>query len=353
MIRSNHDRGLPDAEPTPFYDPRHRGRRSRIVIRAFANDGGRLRTVEGALESATSIVWIDLLNPTADEEAEVERVFSVKVPSREDMEEIEVSSRLYKENGTAFMTAMLTAQTDREDHALGPVSFVLTAAGLVTVRHLDPRVFQTFPVRAAKSALGCASGEGVLLALLEGTIDRIADILERAGRDIEGISRSIFRRPSSKPTQSKDLQSVFESIGRKGDLISDIRDCLVTLERLIGFFNQILMQTANTDDNRERIGTLTRDTHSLADHASFLSQKITFLVDATLGMINIEQNAIIKIFSVAAVVFLPPTLIASIYGMNFAHMPELGWPYGYPLAIGLMIASAVLPYWFFKRRGWL
>jgi len=323
------------------------------VIRAFANDGGRLRLIDRALETDGAIVWIDLLNPTSDEEADVERVFGVKVPSREDMEEIEVSSRLYKEDGVAFMTAMLTAQTEAEDHLLGPVSFVLATGGLITVRHLDPRVFHSFPTRAAKSALGCTSGEGVLLALLEGAIDRIADILERAGRDIDGISRNIFRRPSAKPTQSKDLQSVFESIGRKGDLISDIRDCLVTLERLIGFFNQILMQTANTEDHRERIGTLTRDTHSLADHADFLSQKITFLVDATLGMINIEQNAIIKIFSVAAVVFLPPTLIASIYGMNFTHMPELGWPFGYPIAIGLMVASAVLPYWFFKRRGWL
>jgi magnesium transporter len=146
---------------------------------------------------------------------------------------------------------------------------------------------------------------------------------------------------------------VLEQIGRKGDLTSHIRDSLVTLERLVGFLGHVAMQRKSGKDLRERLKTLSRDVRSLTDHSSFLSQKITFLLDATLGMINIEQNAIIKIFSVAAVVFLPPTLIASIYGMNFEEMPELDWLFGYPFAIALMILSAILPYLFFKRRGWL
>ena len=131
------------------------------------------------------------------------------------------------------------------------------------------------------------------------------------------------------------------------------RDSLLTLDRLVGFLGLVAGQRKSLKENRERIKTLTRDVRSLLDHAGFMAQKITFLLDATLGMINIEQNAIIKIFSVVAVVFLPPTLIASIYGMNFDFMPELDWQLGYPLAIALMLGSALAPYLFFKSRGWL
>ena len=201
--------------------------------------------------------------------------------------------------------------------------------------------------------MGCETGESVLVALLEAIVDRLADILERAGRDIDQISRAVFRHRADKPTRSHDFQEMLEAIGRKGDLTSNIRDSLVTLERLVGFLCQAMLPRKNGRDMRDRVKTLARDIRSLEDHASFLSQKITFLLDATLGMINIEQNAIIKIFSVAAVVFLPPTLVASIYGMNFEFMPELGWHLGYPLALVVMIGSAILPYLYFKRRGWL
>lgn len=132
-----------------------------------------------------------------------------------------------------------------------------------------------------------------------------------------------------------------------------MRDSLTSLQRVAGFLTHAATQTKMGKDTRARIKTLARDVLSLADHATFLSQKISFLLDATLGMISIEQNAIIKIFSVAAVIFLPPTLVASIYGMNFELMPELKWAVGYPFAIGLMIVSAILPYLYFRRRGWL
>ena len=323
------------------------------MILGFSCQGDRLLPIPSPFEASDNVVWVDLVNPTADEERELEQLYGIELPTRAEMEEIEISSRLYSQNGVAYMTAMLPAHSDTDDPMIGPVSFVLTSARLFTVRYHEPRAFRTFPNRAAKYASGCDSGEGVLLALLDATVDRIADILERAGRDIENISRNIFGRTDVPPVKSKDLQTILASIGRQGDLISDIRDCLLTLERLIGFFGQDAVQTHKGKEVRERIKTLASDAHSLADHASFLAQKITFLLDATLGMINIEQNAIIKIFSVAAVVFLPPTLIASIYGMNFVRMPELGWPFGYPLALGLMVLSAILPYLFFKRRGWL
>ncbi|HML30591.1 MAG TPA: magnesium/cobalt transporter CorA [Hyphomicrobium sp.] len=323
------------------------------MIRGFLNEGGRLKAVEGASELSENLVWIDLINPTDVEENDLESRLGIDIPTKEEMEEIEISSRLYNEDGASFMTATLPAQADGDDPQMHPVTFVLAGTRLITVRYHDPRAFQTFPQRAEKVPMGCDTGEGVLVALLEAIVDRLADILERAGREIDGISRDIFQHKGAKPTKSQDFQKVLESIGRKGDLTSNIRDSLVTLERLIGFLGQGAMQRKSSKELRERIKTLSRDVRSLADHASFLSQKITFLLDATLGMINIEQNAIIKIFSVAAVVFLPPTLVASSYGMNFEHMPELEWLLGYPWAIGLMILSAIIPYVYFKRRGWL
>lgn len=323
------------------------------MIRAFTNDAGRLKLLEEGAEGLAQAIWVDLVNPTVTEEAELEQRLQLDIPTKDEMEEIEISSRLYNENGAAFMTAILPANSDSDDVEMHPVTFVLTPTHLITVRYHDPRAFQTFATRAQRTQIGCETAENVLISLLEAVVDRLADILEYAGRGVDGISRSIFRKKGGRPTRSTDLQETIESIGGKGDLTSKIRDSLVTMERLVGFLSQATLQQKSSKDVRERVKTLARDIRSLSDHASFLSQKITFLLEATLGMINIEQNAIIKIFSVAAVVFLPPTLIASIYGMNFEHMPELEWLVGYPFALVLMALSAILPYMFFKRRGWL
>jgi magnesium transporter len=323
------------------------------MIRYYLNDSGRLQPVDGVAKLRDDLVWIDLREPTADEEAEVEKLLRLQIPTRADMEEIEVSSRLYEEDGTSYMTATLPAHTDGDEPVLMPVTFVLTRARLITVRYHEPRAFSTFPQRATKVPSGCTSGEGVLIALLDATVDRLADVLERAGTEIDAVSRKIFGSDHSRPMKSRDLQPILASIGRKGDLTTKIRESLLTLERLVGFFNQGVMLRQSPKELRENIHTAAQDIRALADHAAFLQQKVTFLLDATLGMVNIEQNAIIKIFSVAAVVFLPPTLIASIYGMNFRHMPELDWRFAYPIVIGLMIVSAILPYVFFKKRGWL
>ncbi|MFZ2103582.1 MAG: magnesium/cobalt transporter CorA [Oricola sp.] len=323
------------------------------MILGYMNDAGRLVPLDGLLDPFDAIVWIDLFDPSHEEEKLLETRLGIDVPTMEEMEEIEVSSRLFSQDGALFMTAILPAHTDGDDPDMAPVSFVLAENRLITVRYHEPRAFQTFPPRAGKVRVGCDSGETVLVALLEAIVDRLADVLERVGRDIDGISRSVFKRKGAKPASGDDFREVLENIGRKGDLTSKIRESLVTLERLVGFLGQAAAQGKSTKGTREGIKTLYRDIRSLADHSGFLSQQITFLLDATLGMIGIEQNAIIKIFSVAAVVFLPPTLVASIYGMNFRFMPELNWPFGYPFAIVLMIFSAILPFLYFKRRGWL
>jgi len=198
------------------------------------------------------------------------------------------------------------------------------------------------------------------MGLLDAVIDRLADVLERIGTDLDELSRDVFEiAPSGTPTTvrrlrggGRDFQPILRGIGRHGDLTSKARDSLLGIGRIVTFLGQAEELRAHKD-SRSRVKTMAGDIVSLSEHAAFLANKTTFLLDATLGMINIQQNNTIKIFSVVAVVFLPPTLIASLYGMNFTVMPELSWPFGYPFALLLMVVSAVLPYVFFKRRGWL
>ena len=323
------------------------------MIRGFATREGNLYAVDDVTQGFDNAVWVDLFEPTREEEKLVESQLQIDIPTREDMEEIEISSRLYYEDGDAFMTATVPAKTDSDDLQMAPVTFVLAGDRLITVRYHDPRAFQTFTQRAQKASIGCKNGEAVLVALLEAIVDRLADVLERAQREIDAISRSIFERPGAAPPRGQDLQKLLQDIGRKGDLTSNVRDSLFTIQRVTAFLSHLSTQQKSDKDVRARIKTLARDASSLTEHSSSMSQKTTFLLDATLGMINIQQNGIIKIFSVAAVVFLPPTLIASIYGMNYDHMPELDWQFGYPFALGVMVLSAILPYVYFKRRGWL
>ncbi len=325
------------------------------MIRAFVVENERLRMVDDFGSAAQQIVWADLFSPTQEEKSLVEAWLGCEIPSREEMEEIEVSSRLYVEDGAYFMTATLPAQTDSDKAEMAPVTFILSGRRLATIRFHEPRAFKTFPLHAEKVALGCTTADTILLSLLEAIVDRLADVLERVGREIMELARGIFH-PAERKNASKrdrDYQLTLRRIGRKEELVSNIQGSLLTLERLAGFLGSAALQIKSDKVVRSRVKTLSRDVDSLSDHAGFLTQKITFLLDATLGMINIEQTAIIKIFSVAAVVFLPPTLVASIYGMNFEIMPELSWDFGYPFAIVIMIISAVLPFLYFKRRGWL
>ena len=320
------------------------------MIKAFVVSNDLLRRVDGLEGHEAEVVWADLMAPTKEEELAIESWLGVGIPTLEEMQEIEASSRLYSENGAFFMTATLPANADGDKPQMSPVTFVLSGRRLVTIRYHEPRAFQTFPTHAEKAAIGCADGQTVLLGLLEAVIDRLADVLERISRDIEVLSDEIFHPAETKaPQRDRDFHRLLKDIGRKESLTSKIRDSLASLQRLTGFLGTAVAGK----DAHARVKTLSRDGLSLADHASFLSQKTTFLLEATLGMVNIEQNAIIKIVSLAAVVFLPPTLVASIYGMNFEIMPELKWLWGYPFAIVLMIVSAILPYWFFRYRGWM
>jgi magnesium transporter len=240
--------------------------------------------------------------------------------------------------------------TDRPEAAA--VTFIVARNKLITNRYHDPLPFRRYTAYAQRHPAATGSALAVLAGLLEAVIERSADILERVSADLDELSAGIFANPERRQSVSRDMRAVMQRIGRIGDLVSKSRESLVSLGRLLSYVQQS-GAVSLTPDLRARFKTLSRDVLALTDHASFVSTKTSFMLEATLGLINIEQNDIIKIFSVAAVAFLPPTLIASIYGMNFHFMPELDWKLGYPLALLLMVVSAVVPYVYFKRRGWL
>jgi magnesium transporter len=309
------------------------------------------------LESNASIpddgVWIDLVSPTTEEDKLVERHIGVAVPTREEMQEIEVSSRLYVENGALYMTATLMCQADTPSPRITPVTFILSGHRLITVRYDEPRPFLLVSNKLARLCPHNITGEMILVDLLDAVIDRAADILEKASSEIDKVSQDVFEPTSGRTQASRSYNAIMRVIGRKGDITSKVRESLVSIGRLLLFLANEAEGMRWAKDSRLQLQSMQRDVQSLSDHVTYLSNKITFLLNAMLGVVSIEQNNIIKIFSVAAVVLMPPTLVASIYGMNFRHMPELDWSLGYPLALALMLLAAVLPYFFFKWRKWL
>ena len=298
-------------------------------------------------------VWIDLVNPTAAEDKAVEKLSGIAIPTREDMQEIEISSRLYIENGARYMTATLMCHSDTDMPRTTAVTFILAGHRLVTVRYDQPKPFTAVESKLARSCAPGLTGEMVLMELLDAVIDRCADLLERVGADIDQVSHEIFEPNSERHGHAKQYARILASIGRRGDLTSKVRESLVSIGRLVTFLSAVVEGVKWSKDMREQLKTMQRDVASLTDHASYLSGKITFVLDAMLGVVNLEQNNIIKLFSVMAVVLMPPTLIASIYGMNFKVMPELEWTHGYPMALLMMVAAAIVPYYLFKLKKWL
>jgi magnesium transporter len=299
-------------------------------------------------------VWIDLVNPVPGEDKLVERRVGVAIPTREEMQEIEVSSRLYVENGARFMTATLMCQSDTAAPRHAAVTFILSGHKLVTVRYDEPRPFMIISNKLARSCPPNVKGETVLMDLLDAIIDRAADILERIGAEVDTLSRDIFEpEDGGASTRTRSYNDILKAIGARGDLTSKVRESLVSIGRVLLFLSNEAENMRWPKDTRSQLQSMRRDVQSLSDHATYLSNKITFLLDAMLGVVQIEQNNVIKIFSVAAVVLMPPTLIASIYGMNFKHMPELDWQIGYPLALLAMLIVGFVPFLWFKWKKWL
>ena len=320
------------------------------MLFAYRTEGSKLRKLAED-EPLASAIWIDLYRPT-DEQVAVLAGLGVEVPTLEDMEEIEISNRLYHEGETDVMTVVLPGLSGSDKPLSGPVTFILGPTRMVTVRHHTPRPFETFPERADKSGLGCKTAEHLFLGLIEDIIGRLADLLEGVGRALDEVSGEVFRTNGA-PKAPAILQAALEKVGREGDLVGRIRLSLLTIERATGFFVQGATERLTDEKTKAGISAMTRDIQSLEVHSDFLSARVALASDATLGMINLAQNTTVRIVSVVAVLFLPPTLIASIYGMNFTYMPELTRTWGYPMAMGLMLASALISYLVFKWKKWL
>ena len=241
-------------------------------------------------------IWVDLLSPKREEETKVERALKLEVPTREEQREIEVSSRLYQENGANFMTATLLYQTETSEPATTPITFVLAGNRLITVRYAEPLAFSIFSARCSKPDPTLTNGTAVLIGLIETIVDRMADFIERIQAEVDSLSRSIFDMKGGTATRQRRFDVLLKSIGREGELTSRARESSHSLGRLLTYLTQAANERKEDKLVKARIRTAARDVASLADHVSYLSNKIVFLLDATLRMINIEQNNIIQDF---------------------------------------------------------
>ncbi|MBI1416455.1 MAG: magnesium transporter [Limimaricola sp.] len=318
------------------------------MLYAYRLEAGALRLMPPDADIADAI-WIDLYRPDPAEAAQVE-VLGVQVPSLADMEEIEISNRLYRQDEADFMTVVIPGQTPAGEQVSGPVTFILTPARLISVRHHDPRPFRTFPDRADRSSAGCSSPLRLYLGMVEEIVARLADHLEGCGRSLDDIAKTVYKGDAS--SQPDMLEDALEVIGQQGEVLARVRLGLLTMERMLATFSVWL---GNRKDGalRNFVKAELRDLSALEVHADFLGNRVSLISDTTLGMINLAQNATVRIVSVVAALFLPPTLIASVYGMNFVNMGVLHDPWGYPKAIVLMLASAGVTYLYFKWKKWL
>ncbi|HEY3910660.1 MAG TPA: magnesium transporter CorA family protein [Stellaceae bacterium] len=304
-------------------------------------------------------LWLDLIRPELQEIAFVKRTTGLEVPSFEALSEIESSSRLRARNGALYLSAPLIYRSDSDQPVTTPVGFVLSRERLVTVRFEELTPFTNFITRDLAADSEELSSAAILVELLDAIADRLADILEQTAAELDALSHRLFREPVAQPLQrrrppareSADLRIILRRVGHSGDLASKIRDSLHGIGRIVPF----LSSTAATwlpDEVKRRLDTLRQDIGSLSDYDAHLVDSVQLLLDATLGLINVEQNNIIKVLTIVSVVGIPPTLIASIYGMNFKGMPELDWAWGYPYGLAMIALSAILPLLWLKWRGW-
>lgn len=301
-------------------------------------------------------IWIDLISPTQDEVQFVERLTSLTLPTVESLSEIETSSRMRADDGALFMSAPLVSNATTNAPEVTPVGFILTKTALITIRYAELSAFKTFQERMSKRGSFHQSSPGVFVGLVDAILDRMADVLERVGDDLAAISRRTFRSENLSKSQaairdSTDMRVILRRIGRAGDLASTIRDSLLSVNRIIAYMAGLADEWTPAEV-KPYIKTLRDDAVSLNDYVNHLTNKVQLLLDATLGLISIEQNNTFRILTIVSVAGIPPTLIASMYGMNFKYMPELSWAWGYPWGLGLIALSAIIPLIWFKFRGW-
>ena len=320
------------------------------MINVFVLQNGRLSQVNietrADLERATPI-WVDLTDPSDEERDWVRSIYGVTLPDEDDVKDIEASARYYEaDNGDLHLRSDFLLEEDEGESRVVTVAFILARDMLFSMHSDDLPVFRLVRMRARSRPGSIGDFKDVLLDLYATDVEYSADALEGIYQNLEEVSRSVLQKDFSDADAAESLSAM----AREEDLNGRIRRNMMDTRRAVSFMMRgRLLNPDQFYDARQ----ILRDIESLDGHTAFLFEKINFLMDATVGFININQNKIIKIFSVASVAFLPPTLIASIYGMNFRVLPELDWTFGYPFALAVMLASAVTPFWYFRRRGWL
>ncbi len=320
------------------------------MINVFVLQNGRLSQIPiESREDLVSVtpVWVDLTDPSDEERDWVSSIFGVMLPEEDEVKDIEASARYYEaDNGDLHLRSDFLLEEDEGESRVVTVAFILARNMLFSMHNDDLPVFRLVRMRARSRPGSIGDFKDVLLDLYSTDVEYSADALEGIYQNLEEVSRSVLQKDIS----DQDAAASLNAMAREEDLNGRIRRNMMDTRRAVSFMMRGRLLSPDQFDNARQI---LRDIESLDGHTAFLFDKINFLMDATVGFININQNKIIKIFSVASVAFLPPTLIASIYGMNFRILPELNWSFGYPFAILLMIASAVTPFWYFRRRGWL
>jgi magnesium transporter len=317
------------------------------MLRLFKIENRLIKEVDVSSEQQPAHLsdadWIDAHEPNEGERALLHDLLHTDVPESDDVEEIEASARCFVDQAGIHVHSLFLKQTEGR-HSTVSVACILQKNCLITIREGDLADFRLLRMRARRGQVEVRSPSELLVTLLEQKVENHADTLEDLHRQLEAVSYLVLE------DEEGELDEVINKLARLEDSNGKIRLCLMDTQRDISY---LLRHLRNQSEQSEILREIMRDVETLMSHTTFLFEKINFLMDSTQGFINIEQNQIIKIFSIAAVVFLPPTLVASIYGMNFDYMPELKWLLGYPWAIGLMIISGIAPYWYFKRKGWL
>lgn len=316
------------------------------MLYSYVNRAAGLAPLARDSELAKAI-WIDLYRPLDSQIRDV-AALGYEIPTLADMEEIEISNRLYTEGGKTYMTGVLPGQLPDGAATAMPVTFILGDNRLVTVRHHAPRPFETFPTRAERSGSGCTTAERVFLGLVEEIVGRLADISEGVSKALDGMAARVLDLTAIGDASS--LQSLLVSVGQQSELMNRVRMGLLSMERILTYHTAAAFQ--RSDGSRALLKAIQRDIQALEVHADFIGQRLAMTLDATMGMIGLQQNDRVRSLSVVAALFLPPTLIASIYGMNFTHMPILELSWGFHLALGMMVISVVITFLILKWMKW-
>jgi magnesium transporter len=317
------------------------------MVNGFIKKGIKLEVIENfsLLEKETdtaSIIWIDMISPSIEEVKTVESVFNIKFPTKQESEEIELSSRYWEENNRIEINSYFLINNDNSAFN-ETVSFILQNNLLISIRYKKLESFNTFIRKLVHSPKEFKNGYSIFCEIIDIRIDADADAIENLSKEIAKIRKHVFT------DYANDDEEILEKISSFEDLNIKIRENLTDKQRILS----ALLKSNKHNDDKNTIPIMLKDIKSLIEYTNFNFERLDYLQNIFIGVLSIEQNKVIKIFTIVNVVFLPPTLIASVYGMNFDLLPELHWKYGYLLSIGLMILSSVTPIWIFKKKGWI